>query len=139
MKAFSQHDVQGFLQLTGDSNPIHSDAAAACLAGRASLRRLARNPLLASRLRGVADPWRRRVGFASGPIVPGMLLASMFPAIIGSTFPGAVYISQTLNFRSPAAVGVSCTHEPWFTAMEHVREGCVAACMYMILRRAYIA
>lgn len=76
VKAFNQQDVQSFLQLTGDSNPIHSDAGAARLAG-----------------------------FAQGPIVPGMLLASMFPAIIGSTFPGAVYISQTLNFRSPAAVG----------------------------------
>lgn len=36
--------------------------------------------------------------------MPGMLLASLFPAIIGTQFPGAVYVSQSLSFRSPAAV-----------------------------------
>lgn len=38
-------------------------------------------------------------------IVPGLLLASTFPAIIGSTYPGAVYASQTLRFRAPCEVG----------------------------------
>jgi acyl dehydratase len=44
-----------------------------------------------------------RSGFAS-PVVPGILLASLFPAIIGSKCPGAVYLSQTLKFRAPALV-----------------------------------
>jgi hypothetical protein len=39
-----------------------------------------------------------------GPVLPGILLASLFPAIIGSRFPGAVYASQTLAFRQPAQV-----------------------------------
>lgn len=39
------------------------------------------------------------------PILPGILMASLFPAIIGSRFPGAVYATQTLNFRAPAQVG----------------------------------
>lgn len=39
-----------------------------------------------------------------GAIVPGLLLASLFPGIIGSTFPGAVYTKQTLRFRNPAKV-----------------------------------
>lgn len=42
----------------------------------------------------------------TGPdaIVPGLLLASLFPGIIGSTFPGAVYSKQTLRFRNPVKV-----------------------------------
>lgn len=38
-------------------------------------------------------------------VLPGMMMASLFPAIIGSHFPGAVYLSQTLSFRSAACVG----------------------------------
>ncbi|PSC76074.1 Hydroxyacyl-thioester dehydratase type mitochondrial [Micractinium conductrix] len=36
-----------------------------------------------------------------------MLMASLFPAIIGSHFPGALYLSQTLKFKAPALVGES--------------------------------
>ena len=36
-----------------------------------------------------------------------MLCASLFPAIIGSTFPGAVYMMQDLKFRSPGLVHTS--------------------------------
>ena len=39
-----------------------------------------------------------------GAVLPGMLCASLFPAIIGSQFPGALYLTQTLNFRQPALV-----------------------------------
>jgi 3-hydroxybutyryl-CoA dehydratase len=35
----------------------------------------------------------------------------MFPAIIGSNFPGALYLTQTLKFRKPALVGSSITAE----------------------------
>ncbi len=73
-KCFSAQDVAGFTGLTGDSNPIHSDAGAAAAAG------------------------------LPAPILPGMLLASLFPAIIGSHFPGAIYLSQTLNFKQYALV-----------------------------------
>ena len=33
-----------------------------------------------------------------------MLCASLFPAIIGTQFPGALYLTQTLNFRQVALV-----------------------------------
>ena len=39
-----------------------------------------------------------------GAIIPGSLCASLFPAIIGTAFPGALYLSQTLKFRNPALV-----------------------------------
>ena len=40
----------------------------------------------------------------AGAVLPGMLMASLFPAIIGSHFPGALYLSQTLKFKAPALV-----------------------------------
>jgi 3-hydroxybutyryl-CoA dehydratase len=78
-RLFNEQISSEFVALTGDSNPIHTDKAAATAAGRAA------------------------------PIVPGMLMASMFPAIIGSNFPGALYLTQTLKFRKPALVGSSIT------------------------------
>ena len=33
-----------------------------------------------------------------------MLCASLFPAIIGSKFPGILYLTQTLKFRQSALV-----------------------------------
>ena len=41
-----------------------------------------------------------------GAIIPGSLCASLFPAIIGTAFPGALYLSQTLKFRNPALVSL---------------------------------
>jgi len=41
----------------------------------------------------------------AGGIVPGSLCAAMFPAIIGSQFPGVMYLSQSLKFRKAIQVG----------------------------------
>jgi 3-hydroxybutyryl-CoA dehydratase len=38
-------------------------------------------------------------------VVPGILLASLFPAIIGSKYPGAIYVSQDLKFKKKVLVG----------------------------------
>ena len=38
-------------------------------------------------------------------VVPGLLCSSLFPAIIGSSFPGSLYLSQSLEFRSKVHVG----------------------------------
>ena len=35
----------------------------------------------------------------------GMLVSSLFGAIVGQRFPGAIYVSQTLEFRKPVYVG----------------------------------
>ena len=42
-------------------------------------------------------------------IVHGALLVSMFPAIVGSTFPGAKYLRQTAMFRNECPVGARVT------------------------------
>ncbi|CAG9463345.1 unnamed protein product [Pedinophyceae sp. YPF-701] len=74
-RTYSEHDVRSFCGLTGDSNPIHRDKATA-------------------KSRGL-----------HAPIVPGLLAAAMFPALIGTNVPGAVYASQSLKFRAPIYVG----------------------------------
>ncbi|CAM6122923.1 unnamed protein product [Calypogeia fissa] len=71
---FSLGDIQSYTRLTGDSNPIHVSASSA-----------------------------REAGFDSC-LVPGMLCGSLFPAIIGSRFEGAVYVSQDLMFKAPLLV-----------------------------------
>lgn len=70
-------DVQVFTQLTGDTNPLHTDAQFA-----------------------------RRAGFG-GPVVHGMLSAAFISTMIGTMLPGrgALWASQTLEFKLPAHVG----------------------------------
>ena len=65
----------------GDRNPIHVDTMAA-----------------------------QKAGFR-GRIIPGILLTSLFPAIIGSHCPGAIYASQQVTFRHPAIIGESLLAE----------------------------
>jgi acyl dehydratase len=45
----------------------------------------------------------------STPVVPGLLTASLFPALVGSAWPGAVYARQTLRFVGAVAVGEGVT------------------------------
>jgi 3-hydroxybutyryl-CoA dehydratase len=77
VRQFTAEDVEAFLKITGDANSIHTDSAAAIAAG------------------------------LQAPILPGIMMASLFPAIIGTNFPGAIYVSQTLKFRQPAQVGTN--------------------------------
>jgi 3-hydroxybutyryl-CoA dehydratase len=81
-RCIAQKDVDTFVHLTGDSNPIHSE----------NTRQL---------------PDQQGANQSDQAVVPGMMMASLFPAIIGSKFPGALYLSQTLKFRQPAVVGTS--------------------------------
>ncbi|KAI8101666.1 hypothetical protein M9434_006733 [Picochlorum sp. BPE23] len=72
---FSKDDIEKFIHITGDTNPIHVDHTAATDAG------------------------------FPGTIVPGILTASLFPSVISKHFPGAIYMSQTLKFRNYGLVG----------------------------------
>ncbi|XP_011624468.1 uncharacterized protein LOC18422732 isoform X2 [Amborella trichopoda] len=75
VRKFGSEDVMEYSRLSHDSNPLHLDAQAA-----------------------------QRAGF-DGCLVHGMLVASLFPCIIASHFPGAVYASQNLQFKLPIYVG----------------------------------
>ena len=76
-KTVESEDVIGFAELTGDHNPIH-----------------------------LSDHFARNTRFGER-IVHGLYTASLISAVIGMRLPGpgAVYISQTLNFRGPVKIG----------------------------------
>ncbi len=77
MKTVMADDVIGFAKLSGDNNPVHlSDHFAA------------------------QTPFRERIAH-------GLYTASLISAVLGTRLPGpgAVYISQSLNFRAPVRIG----------------------------------
>jgi 3-hydroxybutyryl-CoA dehydratase len=76
-KTISSSDVVGFAQLTGDRNPIH-----------------------------LSEHFAAKTSFG-GRIAHGLYTASLISAVLGTRLPGpgAVYISQTLNFRAPVRIG----------------------------------
>lgn len=80
-KRFTEDDLQRFIEITGDVNPLHvdDDFAASTRFGRRVLH--------------------------------GMLTASIFSTMVGMLLPGtgAIYRSQTLRFLQPAYVGDSVT------------------------------
>jgi 3-hydroxybutyryl-CoA dehydratase len=76
-KTVENEDVIGFAELSGDHNPIH-----------------------------LSEHFARKTRFGER-IVHGLYTASLISAVIGMRLPGpgAVYISQTLNFRGPVKIG----------------------------------
>ena len=80
-KTFTDEDVQRFVAITGDSNPLHVDDAFA--AGTRFGRR----------------------------VLHGMLTASLFSTMVGMFIPGtgAIYRSQTLHFLRPVYAGDTVT------------------------------
>jgi 3-hydroxybutyryl-CoA dehydratase len=76
-KTVSEADIIAFAEVTGDKNPVHLDAAYAA-----------------------------RTIFKE-PIAHGMLTAGYISAVFGMELPGpgAIYVSQTLNFRGPVKAG----------------------------------
>jgi 3-hydroxybutyryl-CoA dehydratase len=76
-KVVTERDVHLFADVTGDKNPVHLD------------------PAYASKT------------IFKGCIAHGMLTASFISAVFGTELPGpgAIYVSQTLNFRAPVREG----------------------------------
>ena len=98
-------DIEAFAAVTGDANPVHLDEAYAA-----------------------ATPFK-------GRIAHGMLSAGYISAVLGTRLPGpgAIYVSQTLNFRRPVRIGDEVTAEVKVTAIDPARSrvtfatGCVVA------------
>jgi 3-hydroxybutyryl-CoA dehydratase len=80
-KTFTEDDVQRFIEITGDTNPLHVDEAFA-----------------------------KRTQFG-GRVLHGMLTASIFSTMVGMLLPGtgAVYRSQTIRFLLPVHIGETVT------------------------------
>ncbi|BBE72288.1 MaoC family dehydratase [Oharaeibacter diazotrophicus] len=77
LKTVMDSDVIGFAQLSGDRNPIH-----------------------------LSEHFAARTRFG-GRIAHGLYTASLISAVLGMRLPGpgAVYLSQTLNFKAPVRIG----------------------------------
>ncbi len=69
--------VSGFVGVTGDDNPLHTD-----------------------------EPFARALGFPK-KVAHGMLVGSLFSTLVGKHFLGDdnLYLSQSLTFRKPVLVG----------------------------------
>lgn len=80
---FTPAMVQMFIELTGDNNPIHTEA----------------NTALGKELG------------CSSPVVHGMLAASMFGKVLGMTFPGegTINLERSFIFVRPVFVGQTYT------------------------------
>ncbi len=76
-RVVSEADVYAFAAVSGDRNPVHLDEAYAA-----------------------ATPFRKRIAH-------GMLSAAYISTVFGTILPGpgAIYISQTLNFKAPVFIG----------------------------------
>ena len=96
-RSFTVDDVSMFASLTGDSNPIHQTIDSnvenhPLILGRDSANVKENNDSVKP-----MEQERRH----DGVLVPGMLVGSIFSAMIGTLIPGAVYLSQSLDFRKP--------------------------------------
>jgi 3-hydroxybutyryl-CoA dehydratase len=76
-KTVSEADIIAFAEVTGDKNPVHLDGKYAATT------------------------------VFKTPIAHGMLTAGYISAVFGTEMPGpgAIYVSQTLNFRAPVRKG----------------------------------
>ena len=76
-KTVASSDVVGFAEVTGDRNPIH-----------------------------LSEHFAAKTTFGTR-IAHGLYTASLISAVLGTRLPGpgAIYISQTLNFRAPVKIG----------------------------------
>lgn len=74
-------DIGSFINAVGDFNPVHSDAAYAA-----------------------TTPFKE-------PIAPGIFTAGLISAVIGTRLPGpgAIYLSQSLQFTKPVKAGDTIT------------------------------
>lgn len=91
-KVVSSDDVVGFAEITGDRNPIH-----------------------------LSEHFAAKTPFGAR-IAHGLYTAGLISALLGTRLPGpgAVYISQSLNFRAP--VRIDDTVEVTVTVAELVPE-----------------
>jgi 3-hydroxybutyryl-CoA dehydratase len=76
-KTVASSDVVGFAEVTGDRNPIH-----------------------------LSEHFAAKTPFGTR-VAHGLYTASLISAVLGTRLPGpgAIYISQTLNFRAPVKIG----------------------------------
>jgi 3-hydroxybutyryl-CoA dehydratase len=99
--AVRERDIQSFAEITGDRNPVHLDTEYAA-----------------------TTPFKARISH-------GMLTAGYISAVFGVRIPGpgAIYVTQTLNFRRPVWIDdhitTTVTVAELFPQKRRVRFECV--------------
>jgi len=93
-KVMSDADVHKFAEATGDSNPVHLDDRAAA-----------------------KSQFKVRVAH-------GMLSAGLISAVLGTKLPGSgtIYMSQSLRFRAPVAIGAEVVATVEVTALDPAKK-----------------
>ena len=86
-------DVRAFADVSGDNNPVHLDEAYAA-----------------------GTPFKTRIAH-------GMLSAGYISAMLGTRLPGpgAIYISQSMNFKRPVRIGDEVITRATVTAIDAER------------------
>lgn len=92
-RTVAEHDLTAFAEVTGDTNPVHLDAAYAA-----------------------TTPFKERIAH-------GMLSAGYISAVLGTALPGpgSVYIGQTLNFKRPVKIGDKVVTTVTVTALDEAK------------------
>lgn len=88
-RSFTDADVRQYADLSGDHNPVHLDEEFAA-----------------------GTQFKQR-------IVHGMLVGSLFTAVLGEQLPGhgSIYMTQNLNFKSPVYLDMPITARVEITAI----------------------
>jgi acyl dehydratase len=87
-RIFTRDEVTFFGNLVGDKNPLHN-----CMTLQEATELF---PTLTQ-----AGLIRPSCNHSTEALVHGMLVSSLFSCIFGTLIPGAIYRSQTLQFRAP--------------------------------------
>lgn len=100
-KRLGSDDIVAFANLSGDRNPIHLDEDYAA-----------------------GTPFKTRIAH-------GMLTASLISTVLGTRLPGpgAIYLSQSLQFRAPVRCGELVTAEAEVSALDVRRRRVTLACL----------
>jgi len=93
VRVVTEGDIVAFADVTGDTNPVHLDAEYAA-----------------------TTSFGERIAH-------GMLSAGYISAALGTTLPGpgAVYLSQTLNFKRPVRIGAEVVARVTVTAIDEAK------------------
>lgn len=109
-RTVTEADVVSFAQVSGDHNPVHLDAAYA--AGTLFKERIAH----------------------------GMLSASYISALLGMQLPGpgAIYLSQTLQFKRPVKLGDVVDAHVEVTALDPTKGRVTLSCVCSVAGKAVL-
>jgi 3-hydroxybutyryl-CoA dehydratase len=106
----TESDIAAFASVSGDTNPVHLDAAYA--AGTLFKERIAH----------------------------GMLSAGYISALLGTRLPGpgAIYLSQTLAFKRPVKIGDSVETAVSVTALDEAKARVTLKCTCLVAGKAVL-